>query len=726
MMKLNKKMAIPSVSSKDQELAASEIRYRRLFETAKDGILILEADSGKIVDANPFLLNLLGYASAELSGMQLWQIGLFRDIDSNKAAFKELQQNEYVRYENLPLKNKAGQAIAVEFVSNIYMVNEDRVIQCNIRDITNRKIAEEKLRKNQEKCVSIISNINEYYYSVEYNRGQIVSLYHSPQCLRVTGYSEDELRADGMLWLAMIHADDREKILNCLLGTRPKNKCFPIQHHIVHKDGTERWVINNFTIQPNKTGNALRLDGSMLDITELKAAQESNDFLAHYDPLTKLPNRNMLYNRLEKSVQLARREKKHLALMFLDLDNFKAINDSLGHDAGDKVLVETARQLNGFVRAGDTVSRWGGDEFVVVLWDCGVDGAVFIADKLTNSGVKVKGIDVAIGMSAGISIFPEDGDDFQILLKNADTAMYHAKKAGRQKYEFFTTAMNVRAKERSRLVGEIRKALNSNEFVLFYQPRFNMGTGKISGVEALIRWKHPQKGIVLPDEFLPVAIESGLLRRISEWVILSACRQINLWQRHMPNLSIAVNVEPAFFLDKDFEDFLRAILWETQVSPESLELEMKEDIIMAEPLKVFDKLTIMKELGVKLAIDNYGTGYSNLQFLQKISVDKLKIDNTFVKNLAQKAEQDLIRAMISVGHSMNVVMVAEGIETAEQFAFIEKTGCDEGQGYYFCHPLPAEELTLMIAKNPQWIDSGLAVPAWESESLPEQEEMNTG
>lgn len=721
MMLLNKTEITPLRKKQNDRLAASEVRYRRLFETAKDGILILEADTGKIIDANPFLLKLLGYSEKELYGMQLWQIGLFSDIESNKEAFNELQQNGYVRYEDLPLRTKDGSSVAVEFVSNSYMVELDKVIQCNIRDITKRKQTEAELRKNQEKCVSIINNINEYYYSLDYSPDRIVAIYHSPQCLQVTGYSEEELRGDGMLWLSMIHKDDRDKILECLADCDAAKKCLPVQHRIIKKDGTEKWVINNLTTQPGKNGDPLRLNGSMLDVTDLKATQENNAFLAHYDPLTKLPNRNMLYNRLEKSVQLARREKKHLALLFLDLDNFKTINDSLGHDAGDKVLAEMARQFSTFVRAGDTVARWGGDEFVIILWDCGVDGAAYIADKLTCAAVKVEGIDATVGMSAGISVFPEDGEDYQALLKNADIAMYHAKNSGRRKYEFFTPAMNIRVKERSHLATEIRNALDFNQLVLFYQPRINMETGKISGVEALLRWQHPEKGFVLPGDFLPVAIESGLIRRISEWVILNACRQINLWQHHKVNVPVSVNITPAYFLSKDFEDYLRAILWETRISPDSLELEMKEDLIMSDPLKVFEKLTSMKSLGIKLTIDDYGTGFSSLLFLQKNAVEKLKIDQTFVKNLAQKTDRDLIHAMISVGHSMNVIVVAEGIENAEQFAFLKHEGCDEGQGYYFCRPMPADELTLLLTGDTRWTDSGAGLAHWDAALRHEQE-----
>jgi EAL domain-containing protein (putative c-di-GMP-specific phosphodiesterase class I) len=246
---------------------------------------------------------------------------------------------------------------------------------------------------------------------------------------------------------------------------------------------------------------------------------------------------------------------------------------------------------------------------------------------------------------------------------------------------------------------------------LFYQPRINLGTGKISGVEALIRWRHPSKGIILPNDFLPIAVECGLLRQITEWVILNACRQIRSWQHYISKLPVAVNIAPAYFLAKNFEEYLRTILWETGISSESLELEVTEDIILIDPLKIIDRLARVKNLGVKLSIDDFGTGYSNLRFFQEVSVDTFKIDNTFVKNLAQKkADRDLVRAMIGVGHSMNVNMVAEGIEDAEQLGLLKMEGCDEGQGNYFCRPRPAEELTALIAKNGNWMESGVDLP----------------
>ena len=419
---------------------------------------------------------------------------------------------------------------------------------------------------------------------------------------------------------------------------------------------------------------------------------------AHFDTLTRLPNRNLLYSRLEEAVRLAHRESKHLSILFLRLDNYNIINASKGHDAGDKVLAGMAKQLKAFVRAGDIVSLWSESEFVIILWDCGVEGAALVADKLTGSEVKVAGIEIPVSMSAGISIFPEDGEEYQTLLKNADIALCHVKQAGLPHYEFFTPAMNAQVRERFLLEGEIRSALDQNEFTLFYQPRINILTGKISGVEALLRWVHPTKGILLPADFLPVAEESGLIRRISEWVLLNACRQARLWQAFISPLPIAVNIAPAYFRMPEFEEVVRATLWETKLAPECLELELTEKTIIEDLEKTFAKLATMNALGVRLSIDNFGTGYYSLLLLKKMSVNKLKIDGSFVKDLDQnQGGLDLVRSIISVGHNLKACVVAEGVETESQLAFLKAEGCDEAQGFFCGRPVTAEELTIRIS-----------------------------
>ena len=565
------------------------------------------------------------------------------------------------------------------------------------KNSNNVKKTHEYARSSHEHCQSILEHLNAYIYSVEYYKGLIRSIYHSPQCLQITGYSAEEYYRNDELWLRMIHKDDCPMILEFLRDVWGDKKRLPIEHRIIHKDGTERWVLNNCAAQRDRKGKVLRLDGSILDITDLKNTEEKTAFLTHYDPLTKLPNRNMLNNRLDKAINVARREKKGLALLFLDLDNFKFINDSLGHDIGDKMLIEISKKLNALVRGGDTVARLGGDEFVIVLWDCGVDGAALVAEKLTSSHVVIDGTNYAVSISIGISVFPEDGQDRQSLIKHADMAMYHAKRASRGSYQFFTSEMNRRVKERFQLGMEIQRGLEHNEFVLFYQPVVRMRTGRICGMKALVRWIHPLRGVILPGEFISVAEESGLIARLSEWAVTKACEQIKIWQPHGGKISVAVKLFDDCFQGIGFAEIVRNVLEKTKISPSCLELEFTENAIMQDPQKAYDNLTKMKAMGLRLSIDDFGTGYSSLIFLKKLPVDKLRIDSAFVREMAEGLdEMALVRAILGIGHSMNAVVVAEGVETASQFHFLRAEGCDEGMGYYFCRPMPANDVTPIL------------------------------
>ena len=553
-------------------------------------------------------------------------------------------------------------------------------------------------QESQEHCQTILDHINEYIYSVEYYMGLIRSIYHSPQCQSITGYSPVEYYRDDKLWLSMIHKDDRAMIIEFLRDIWSDQKRMPIEHRIIHKDGTEHWVLNYCVARRDKKGGVSRLEGSMLDTTELKMTEEKNAFLTHYDPLTKLPNRNMLNNRLDKAIAVAHREKKQLALLFMDLDNFKFINDSLGHDIGDKLLIGISKKMNDCLRGGDTVARIGGDEFVIVLWDCGAENAAVVAKKLVSSRVSVDGTDIAVSSSIGISVFPEDGEDRQSLIKNADVAMYHAKKSDRGSYHFYTAEMNRRVRERILLGTEIQRALEKEEFELYYQPTVTIQTGKISGVKALIRWIHPEKGTILPSEFIPVAEESGLIVRISEWVILNACRQIRAWQPQNKDFSVAISLFDTCFKIHGFADNIQELLKQTQVSPSSLELQLTENAIMQDPQKACANLAKMKAMGVRLSIDDFGTGYSSLSLLKHLPVDKLRIDGKFLRQMINGSmDKDLIQAIMNIGHSMNVAIVAEGVETASQYECLKEAGCDEGQGYYFSHPMPAEQMTRFLA-----------------------------
>ncbi|MGR8998970.1 MAG: putative bifunctional diguanylate cyclase/phosphodiesterase [Gammaproteobacteria bacterium] len=424
--------------------------------------------------------------------------------------------------------------------------------------------------------------------------------------------------------------------------------------------------------------------------------------MAHYDVLTDLPNRILLLDRLNKAIELAHRKGWQLALMFMDLDQFKHINDSLGHTVGDHLLQSVAKRLLGCARHSDTISRQGGDEFVKLLpFIASPEDATFCAQKMLTvlePPHHIDGHDLHISMSIGISIYPNDGQDAETLIKCADTAMYYAKENGRNNYRFFEPVMNARAVQRHSIEASLRRALERQEFVLYFQPKVNLQSGEIIGVEALIRWQHPERGQLMPALFIPVAEDCGLILSIGRWVLREACIQAQAWkQAGLPPITVAVNTSALEFRSKGFLEDVRAILEETGLEPCYLELELTESVLMRNAETTHSMLHELSDLGVKLAIDDFGTGYSSLSYLRQFPIDTLKIDQSFVNQmLSSPDDASIVRAVISMGKSLNQRVIAEGVETPEQYAFLQAQNCDEGQGYYFGRPVAAEALGTLL------------------------------
>ena len=435
---------------------------------------------------------------------------------------------------------------------------------------------------------------------------------------------------------------------------------------------------------------------------QIEMAKVKMDYLAYHDVLTDLPNRMLLQDRLEQAIEVAHRQDRRLALMYMDLDRFKHINDSLGHAVGDHLLQSVAKRLVGCVRQSDTVSRQGGDEFVLLLplieqaEDAALSAQKMLA-ALTHPH-HVDGIDLHVSVSIGISIYPDDGRDAQTLIKCADTAMYYAKESGRNNYKFFEPEMNARAVQRQTVEASLRRALEAQEFVLHYQPKINLESGAIVGVEALIRWQHPERGLLSPGEFVSIAEDCGLILPIGRWVLREACRQGQAWRLEgLPPITIAVNTSALEFRAKDFLDNLRAILAETGFEPHYLELELTESVLMRDAESAEAVLHALANMGVKLAIDDFGTGYSSLSYLRRFPIDALKIDQSFVKHMDRNPDDaTIVRAVISMGKSLRHRVIAEGVETPEQYGFLRAQQCDEGQGYYFGRPVPAKTLASLL------------------------------
>lgn len=465
----------------------------------------------------------------------------------------------------------------------------------------------------------------------------------------------------------------------------------------------------------NDRGNISHYVSIFADITEHKETEEHVRHLAHYDVLTDLPNRSLFNDRLGQAIINAQRDGGRAAVMFLDLDRFKIINDTLGHGIGDLLLQEVAGRLTGCVRQGDTVSRLGGDEFVVLLPELNDEkDAQLVAQKLLNAAelpIVMEGHELHISVSIGISYYPMDGTDTETLMKNADVAMYRAKEEGRNNYQFYHASMNARSFERLAMETSIRHALQRGEFDLYYQPRFAIPEGRIVGAEALIRWNHPELGLVSPAQFIPLAEETGLILPIGEWVLKQVAAQGKTWQQAgLPPLSLAVNVSARQFRQADFAGKVLQILRDSGFYPHHLELELTESTLMTNAEENIETLNKLNALGIRIAIDDFGTGYSSLSYLKRLPVDILKIDRSFVSEVPGNRDgAAIVEAIIAMARSLGLHIIAEGVETAEQLEFLQTRKCNEIQGYYFSRPLPVQQFEQLLLKT-KALDNKLQAP----------------
>jgi len=446
---------------------------------------------------------------------------------------------------------------------------------------------------------------------------------------------------------------------------------------------------------------------SFEDITERKKAEEMLNSMAYYDSLTGLSNRILFNDRLGLALAQARRTKEMLAVLYIDLDNFKAINDTLGHAVGDRLLQLVGRRLKDCLRDGDTIARLGGDEFVVLLPQirCAEDATVVATKLLESFGLPfdLDNNELFITTSIGISLYPYDGDDTETMLKNADTALYRAKEHGKNNYQLYTSAMNAKAFERLALENSMRRALDREEFVVYYQPQVNLATGQIVGMEALLRWQHPDLGLVYPSEFIGLAEETGLIISIGDFALRTACKQNKAWQdAGHPPVRIAVNLSAKQFYQQNLDDTIAQALDDTNLHPKFLELEITESVVMKDTTSVSASLYKLKDMGIQVTIDDFGTGYSSLSYLKRFPIDGLKIDRVFIRNLTTDPNDAAIaKAIIAMAKSLNLRVVAEGVETTDQLEFLRSLKCDEIQGYLISRPVPADEATALLVESKQ-------------------------
>ena len=506
----------------------------------------------------------------------------------------------------------------------------------------------------------------------------------------------------------VMNAASREftPVLTEIMVGRAPPTYLPSNSILIRRDGIEVPIENSVAPIHNREGETTGAVIVFRDVSAGRAMALQITHLAQHDFLTGLPNRMLLNDRIGQAIALARRHTRRVAILFLDIDGFKHINDSLGHPIGDRLLQSIGKRLVGCVRISDTVSRQGGDEFVVLLSDVEqTEGAAVTARRILAAVAEVHSIDqqdIHVTTSIGVSVYPDDGHDAETLIKNADTAMYQAKENGRQGCQFFKPAMNVRAVERQFIEEGLRGALERREFTLMYQPKIDLGTGAITGAEALLRWRHPTRGLISPAQFIPVAEESGLILPIGAWVLRTACEQAVAWvDAGLPVTTMAVNVSAMEFRDESFLERLYAIMGETGMDPRSLELELTESVLMKHAEVTASVLQALRKMGVQIAIDDFGTGYSSLSYLLKFPINSLKIDQSFVRQIGNgRDDMAIVTAVIAMAKSLRLRVVAEGVETKKELEFLRAHNCDEAQGFYFSRPvLPQQFLKLLQAGN---------------------------
>ena len=602
-----------------------------------------------------------------------------------------------------PLAMQCLERGAQDYLLKVHLDNYS--LRHALLNMIERKAAAEALFCERDRAEVTLNSIGDAVLSTDVT-GRIT--YLNTKAERMTGWAREEAVGRPLTEVfKIIDGETRKPAPNPVAVVVRENKLvgLPVNCILVHRNGDESTIEDSAAAIHDRKGHATGAVIVFHDVTATRAMTVQMAHSAHHDALTDLPNRLLLNDRLSHAIESARRHQRRLAVLFLDVDRFKQINDSLGHDVGDQLLRSVAGQLTKSVRSSDTVSRQGGDEFVVVLSEMEhASDAAVSADKLLGALAEphqISGHELHITASIGVSVYPDDGTDAITLLKHADIAMYHAKEDGRGRHQFFQPAMNVRVVERQSIEHGLRRALVQQEFVLHYQPRIDLQTGEMMGVEALVRWKHPERGLLPPTQFVPIAEDCGLIVPMGQWVLGEACRQARAWQTMgLGPTCMAVNVSAVEFRSVEFFDAVRRTLEQTGLAPHALELEMTESVLMAHGDSTVRMLQELKGLGVQLAVDDFGTGYSSLSYLKDFPIDALKVDGSFVRGITDDLHgAPIVRAIISMAKSLNLRVVAEGIETAEQLSFLRAQLCSEGQGYYFGLPLPAEQFAGVLATS---------------------------
>ncbi len=671
-------------------LAQEAERRRILVNHSSDGIVTID-QSGKVFEANRRFAEMLGYTLEEVQHLSVWDWDV--QLSSEELWLKLVTIGVEGDHFETRHRRKDGTEFEVDISTSASIIDDQKLIFCVCRDITTRKQTEEALRvaslvyQNSREAMMVtdadnrIIDVNPTFtWITGYDRHEVVG--KTPSILQSGRQSPDFYKE---MWTALKNSGHWS---GEIWNRRKNGEVYP------------QWLAINAVY--DKQGALHRWVAQFSDLTEKKDAEQQIWQQANFDPLTGLPNRRMFRDRLHQELKRAHRSHTSVALLFLDLDHFKEVNDSLGHDMGDLLLKEAASRLQSCVRESDTIARLGGDEFIIILNDLQSTGIVgSIAQKILTrlaTPFTLKSSAAYVSASIGITLYPEDADNIEGLMKNADQAMYAAKKQGRNRYSYFTPAMQEQMNRRIHITNQLRVALNTEQIWVVYQPVIDLASGKISKVEALVRWEHPEEGVIAPNVFIPIAEESGLITLLGNRVFQDALTLAKRWCRRIPGFKVSVNRSPVQFSNKE-EDWLE-LLHKSGLHGDDIIVEITEGLLLDNRPGVQEHLLALKEAGIQVAIDDFGTGYSSLAYLKKFDINYLKIDQSFVQNLAPgNQDQAICEAMITMAHRLGLEVVAEGVETKAQRDLLMAAGCDFGQGYLFSHPLPKQELEELLERQ---------------------------
>ncbi len=684
---ISEKLRLEEESRKNHE------RFEKIFRQNPDGVALIRQSDGLLIDVNGVFETLLGFNRDELVGNPVQALPVFKHVaDLERTSRLVEQHGRYRNYEMDLLARDGSEIPTIVSASAIDIGGEDCAL-CVVKDASDLRRTEARLRTSEERFRGTFENAPIGIILLDL-QGNVFEANRFAEKL----LAYDQHRMSGTHIFDLLPPGEQEQLERLLRSAPGAPITDRSERRMICRTGLEIWTNQHLVTQNSATGEPAYLILQVADITEVKISQERMERMAFYDTLTNLANRRLFNDRLERAIEQCQRNHTNAALLYLDLDHFKRVNDTLGHEAGDSLLKQVGERLTDAVRKEDTVGRLGGDEFAVLLTHISTSSdAGRVAEKIAKSltePMAISGHNIVVTTSIGITVIPNDGSDANILMKNADLAMYRAKEQGRNNYQYFSEEMNTRAIAKLKTENELRTALEENQFELFLQPKIQLHNGQLVGFEALLRWHHPERGILTPDKFIDVAEETGSIVDIGQWVIREACALSKQLQDELcETLQMAINISPRQFADPHFVSYTQRCIRKAKIDARTFEMEITETMLMEDAKATSDVIEQLHDLGVQIAIDDFGTGYSSLSYLKRFPIHTVKVDRSFIKEIPSSHDDMAITAaVIAMAHQLKMSVVAEGIETQEQLEFLLEHDCEMGQGYLYSKPLPLFEI----------------------------------